>query len=82
MTVSENYPTIHLGGLSNRFYRHSIVSFQEQKPFVFENCIFLTFSLGMCEGVSEDSRHGIRHVDIQVGSCICLSVFGCHFMRT
>ena len=36
----------------------------------------------MCEGVSEDSRHGIGHVDIQVGSCICLSVFGCHYMST
>ena len=34
----------------------------------------------MCEGVGEDSRHGIGHVDIQVGSCICLSVFGCHYM--
>ena len=22
------------------------------------------------------------HVDIQVGSCICLSVFGCHYMCT
>ena len=29
----------------------------------------------MCEGVGEDSRHGIGHVDIQVGSCIFLSVF-------
>ena len=28
----------------------------------------------MCEGVDEDSRHGFGHVDIQVGSCICLSV--------
>ena len=36
----------------------------------------------MCEGVSEDSRHGIEHVNIQVGSCICLSVFGCHDMYT
>ena len=31
MTVSENYPAIHLGGLSNRFYRNSIVCFREQK---------------------------------------------------
>ena len=28
----------------------------------------------MCEGVGEDSRHGFGHVDIQVRSCICLSV--------
>ena len=36
----------------------------------------------MCEGVGEDSRHGIGHVDIQAGSCIFLSVFGCHYMCT
>ena len=36
----------------------------------------------MCEGVGEDSRYGIRHVDIQVGSCIYLNVFGCHYMCT
>ena len=36
----------------------------------------------MCEGVGKDSRHGIGHVDIQVGSCICLSVFGFHYMCT
>ena len=34
--------------------------------------------LGMCEGVGEDSKHGIGHVDIQVRSCICLNVFDCH----
>ena len=28
----------------------------------------------MCEGVGEDSKHGFEHVDIQVGSCISLSV--------
>ena len=83
MTVSENYPAIRLGGLYNRFYRNSVVSFQEQKPFVLKNIFFfLTFGSGMCEGVGEDSRHGIRHVDIQVGSCICLSVFGCYYMCT
>ena len=30
----------------------------------------------------EDSRHGIEHVDIQVGSCIYLSVFVFHDMCT
>ena len=29
----------------------------------------------MCEGVSEDSGHGIGHVNIRVGSCNCLNVF-------
>ena len=52
------------------------------KTFCFENDVFLAFGLGMCEEVGEDSRHGIRHVSIQVGSCICLSVFGCHDMCT
>ena len=26
--------------------------------------ILLAFGLGICEGVGEDSRHGIGHVDI------------------
>ena len=56
--------------------------FSRTKTFCFENCIFLTFGLGMCERVGEDLRHWIGHVDIQVGSCIFLSVFGCHFMYT
>ena len=56
--------------------------FSITKTFCFENDIFLAFGLGMCEGVNEDSRHGIGHVEIQVGSCICLSAFGCHDMCT
>ena len=56
--------------------------FSRTKTFCFENCIFLTFGLGMCEGVGEDSRDGIGHVDIQVGSCICLICFGYHYMCT
>ena len=82
MTVSENYPAIHLGGLSNIYLLKFDSKFLRTKTFCFENCIFLTFGLGMCEGVGEDSRHGIGHVDIQVGSCIFLSVFGCHYMCT
>ena len=73
---------ICLGGLSNKFYRNSIVCFQEQKDFVLKTVILLAFGLGMCEGVGEDWRHGIRHVDIQVGSCIYLSVIVCHDMYT
>ena len=49
--------------------------FSRTKSFCFESFILLAFGLGMYEGVGEDSRHGIGHVDIQVGSCICLSVF-------
>ena len=48
--------------------------FSKTKSFCFENDVFLIHDLGKCEGVDEDSRHGIGHVDIQVGSCICLSV--------
>ena len=63
------------GGLSNRFtsegypiYLLKLGSvFSRTKRFCFENCILLAFGLGMCEGVGEDSRHGIGHVDIQVG---------------
>ena len=73
---------IRLGGLSNKFYRNSVVSFREQKNFVLKTVFLLAFGLGMCEGVDEDSRHGIGHVDIQVESCICLSVIGCHDMYT
>ena len=73
---------IRLGGLFNKFYRNSVVSFREQKAFVLKTVFLLAFGLGMCEGVSEDSRHGIGHIDIQVGSCIYLSVIGCHDMCT
>ena len=71
---------IRLGGLSNKFYRNSVVSFREQKVFILKTVFLLAFGLGMCEGVGEDSRHGIGHVDIQVGSCIYLSVIVCHDM--
>ena len=38
----------------------------------------------MCEGVGEDSRHGVGHVDIRVGMCIILleCVCVCHCMCT
>ena len=36
--------------------------------------------LGMFEGVGDDSRHEIEHVDIQLGSCIFLNVFGFHYL--
>ena len=73
---------IRLGGLSNKFYRNSVVSFREQKTFVLKTVILLAFDLGMCEGVSEDLKHKIGHVDIQVRSCICLSVIVCYDVCT
>ena len=63
-------------------YRNSVVSFQEQKDFVLKTGYFLAFGLGICEGVGEDSGHGIGHVDIRVGSCNCLDVIVFHGMCT
>ena len=65
---------IYLSKLGSKFLR--------TKPFVLKTVFLLAFGLGMCEGVDEDSRHGIGHVDIQVRSCICLSVVACHDMCT
>ena len=73
---------IRLGGLFNKFYRNLVASFREQKSFVLKTLILLAFGLCMCEGVGEDSRHEIEHVDIQVGSRIFLSVIGFHDMCT
>ena len=55
------------GRLSNRFasegcpifYRNSVVCFQEQITFVLKIVILLSFDLGICEEVGEDSRHGL-----------------------
>ena len=58
------------------------MSFREQKAFVLKTVILLSFGLGMCEGVDEDSRHGFGHVDIRVGSCNCLDVIVFHNMCT
>ena len=89
-------PTIHVGGAHDSegypidspqrvvqyIYRISVVIFLEQKAFVLKTVFLLAFGLGMCERVGEDLRHRIRHVDIQVGSCIYLSVIVCHDMCT
>ena len=56
--------------------------FQEQNYFVLKNVFLLAFGLVMCEGVGEDLRHGFGHVDIQVGSRICMSMTVCHDMCT
>ena len=50
------------------FYRNSVICIQEQIAFVLKNVILLAFGLGICEGVGEDSGHGVGHVDIRVGS--------------
>ena len=48
MTVSENYLAFHLGGLSNRFYRNSIVCFREQKSFVLKTVFSHTWLRHAC----------------------------------
>ena len=63
-------------------YRISVVSFREQKAFFLKTMILLAFGLGMCEGVGEDSGHGIGHVDTRIGSCNCLDVIVCYDMCT
>ena len=65
-----------------KFYRNSVVCFQEQIAFVLKNVILHAFGLGICEGVGEDSRHGFGHVNIRVGSCNCLDVIVCQDMCT
>ena len=55
---------IHLGGLSNVFISESC---PQIKQIFCLDTIFI-HGLSICEGVGEDSRHGIGHVDIRVGS--------------
>ena len=40
MTVFESYPTIHLGGLSNRILSEISIMFSKTKTFYFENSVF------------------------------------------
>ena len=90
----ENCPTIHVGGAHELFRRvtQQIHIGGLSNVFISEGCpqlkqIFLlntifTHGISMCEGVGRDSRHGIGHVDIQVGSCVRLNVFSGHYMCT
>ena len=75
MTISEKLSSNSPQRVIQYIYRNSVVCFQEQKTFVLKIVFFLSFGLGMCKGVGKNSKHRIGHVDIQVGSCICLSVF-------
>ena len=40
MIVSEDYPAIHLGGLSNRILSENGIKFSGTKTFCFENSVF------------------------------------------
>ena len=74
ITVSEGSPTHSPRRVVPYFYRYfgSIIS--KTTGFVLKMIIFLIHGLGKCEGVGEDSRHGVGHIDIQVGSHIYLNV--------
>ena len=69
---------IHLEGLSNVFISEG----RPQLKQIFLLKTIFIHGINMCEGVGEDSRHGIGHVDVHVGSCICLNVFSFHYMCT
>ena len=66
---------IHLGGLPNIFISEGCP--QIKQIFCLET-IFI-HGISMREGVDEDSRQGIGHVDIRVGimnslECVCFSI--------
>ena len=58
MTVSESYPAIHLGGLSNRILSEIGIMFSGTKTYIFFKIVFLTIGICMHEGVNEGSRCG------------------------
>ena len=79
MTVLRSSPTNSTRRVVQYFLPNFGSEFSRTKSLCFENWIFLpAFGLDICEGVGEDSRYGIGHVDIRVGSCNCLNVFVCH----
>ena len=83
MTISERYPAICLGGLSNILLKLGSVFSRTNSFCLFLKLdILLAFGLGICEGVGEDSGHGIVYVDIRVGSYNFLDVIVCHDMCT
>ena len=81
---------LHVGGVHELFERFSNTFVSEGSPillsklssvfsrttsFLLKTLILLAFCSGICEGVGEDSGHGIGHIDIRVGSCNYLNVF-------
>ena len=86
MIVSESYPSIHFGGLSNRILsKNWYYVFKNKKPFVLK-MVFLTLGLGMCEG----SRCGDGCIIFSSITCrhlgrdlyVLLECLVCHCMST
>ena len=96
---------IHVGGAHELFRRitqqftseGSPIDFTETRYYVFKNKnilfskhYFLTLGLGICEGVSEGSRHGSGWVTFSSISCrylsrdlyVLLECLVCHCMST
>ena len=86
-----NRPTIHVGGAHElfRIVTQQILLGELSNIFISEGypqikhifCLEKVFIHGirMCEGVGEDSRHKIGHIDIRVGimnslECVCFSI--------
>ena len=59
MTVSEGSPTHLPRRVVPYFYRHVGSVFLKTTSFYLKNDIFLIHGLGKCEGVGEESRHGL-----------------------
>ena len=72
MTISGSSPTHSPRRVVPYFYRHVGSVISKTTSFVLKSDIFLIHGLGRYEGVGEDSRHGVGHVVIQVGSRIYL----------
>ena len=59
MTVSEGSPTHSPRKVVPYFYRHVGSIFSKTTSFVLKMIVLLIHGLGKCEGVGEDSGHGL-----------------------
>ena len=59
ITRLEGSPTHSPRRVVSYFYQHFGSVFSKTTSFVFENDVFLIHGLGECEGVGEDSAHGL-----------------------
>ena len=59
MTVSRSSPTNSPRRVVPYFYRHVGSVISKTTSFVLKSDIFLIYGLGMCEGVNENSGHGL-----------------------
>ena len=59
MTVSESSPTHSPRRVVPYFYRHVSSVISKTTSFVLKSDIFLIHGLGRCEGVGQDSGHGL-----------------------